>query len=55
MKKMSKKCSTDQRFIRKRNATYKTGTLITYSAGLHQYNAVLKTEQGMGKKQCARF
>ena len=27
MKKMSKKCSTDQRFIRKRNTTYKIGTL----------------------------
>ena len=26
MKKMSKKCSTDQRFIRKRNTTYKIGT-----------------------------
>ena len=25
--KMSKKCSTDQRFIRKRNTTYKIGTL----------------------------
>ena len=28
MKKMSKKCSTDQRFIRKRNNTYKIGTLV---------------------------
>ena len=27
MKKMWKKCSTDQRFIRKRNTTYKIGTL----------------------------
>ena len=27
MTKMLKKCSTDQRFIRKRNATYKLGTL----------------------------
>ena len=27
MKKMSMKCSTDQRFIRKRNTTYKIGTL----------------------------
>ena len=27
MKKMVKKCSTDQRFIRKRNTTYKIGTL----------------------------
>ena len=25
---MSKKCSTDQRFIRKRNTTYKIGTLV---------------------------
>jgi hypothetical protein len=28
MKKMSKKCSTDQRFIRKRNTTYKIETLV---------------------------
>ena len=28
MKKMSKKCSTDQRFIRKRNTSYKIHTLI---------------------------
>ena len=28
MKKMSKKCSTDKSFIRKRNTTYKIGTLI---------------------------
>ena len=27
MKKMSRKCSTHQRFIRKRNTTYKIGTL----------------------------
>ena len=29
MKKMLKKCSTDQSFIRKRNTTFKIGTLIT--------------------------
>ena len=29
MKKMSRKCSTDQRCIRKRNTTYKIGTLET--------------------------
>ena len=28
MKKMSKKCSTDQSFIWKRNTTYKIGTLV---------------------------
>ena len=28
MKKMLKKCSTDQRFIRKGNTTYKIGTLV---------------------------
>ena len=28
MKKMSKKCSTDQRFIRKKNTTYKIHTLV---------------------------
>ena len=28
MKKKSKKCSTDQRFIRKRNTIQKIGTLI---------------------------
>ena len=28
MKKMSKKCSTDQRFIQKRNTSYKIGTLV---------------------------
>ena len=28
MKKMFKKCSTDQSFIRKRNTTYKIGTLM---------------------------
>ena len=27
MKKMFKKCSTDQRFIRKRNTAYEIGTL----------------------------
>ena len=30
MKRMSKKCSTDQRFIRKRNTTYKIGTLVAF-------------------------
>ena len=34
MTKMFKKCSTDQRFIRKRNATYKIGTLIALSHSL---------------------
>ena len=29
MTKMVKKCSTDQRFIRKRNTTYKIGTLVS--------------------------
>ena len=29
--KMFKKCLTDQGFIRKRNTTYKTGTLVTNS------------------------
>jgi hypothetical protein len=28
MKKMFKKCSTDQRFIRKGNITYEIGTLV---------------------------
>ena len=28
MTKMAKKCSTDQRFIRKRNTTYKIHTLV---------------------------
>ena len=28
MTKMIKKCSTDQRFIRKRNTTYEIGTLV---------------------------
>ena len=30
MTKMVKKCSTDQRFIRKRNTTYKIHTLVNY-------------------------
>ena len=30
MTKMTKKCSTDQRFIRKRNTTYKIHTLVNY-------------------------
>ena len=34
MTKMVKKCSTDQRFIQKRNTTYKIGTLIALSHSL---------------------
>ena len=34
MTKMAKKCSTDQRFIRKRNTTYKTHTLVPQSEWL---------------------
>ena len=30
MKNMSKKCSTDQRFIRKRNTAYEIGTLVSW-------------------------
>ena len=33
MKKMLKKCSTGQRFFRKRNTTYKIGTLVDYLLG----------------------
>ena len=38
-----------------RNYQIKKIELITYSACLHQCNAALKTEQGMGKKRCVRF
>ena len=38
MKKMSKKCSTDQRFIRKRNTIYKIGTLVLISNNLGTHN-----------------
>ena len=41
MKKMSKKCSTDQGFIRKRNIAYKIGTLVIPFGFLPPYLAAL--------------
>ena len=41
MKKMLKKCSTDQRFIRKRKTTYKIGTLVGVLCG-HVYSIMLR-------------
>ena len=38
--KMSKKCSTDQKFIRKRNTTYKIGNL-----GQNYVNVVIEWPQ----------
>ena len=40
MKKTLKKCSTDQRFIRKRNTTYKKGTLISLLPWKNTFNDV---------------
>ena len=45
--KMAKKCSPDQRFIRKRNAAYKIHTLVDmqYMVSIFVYSAVVSTER----------
>ena len=40
MKKMSKKCSTDQSFIRKQNTTYKIGTLPVLMVERHKIKEI---------------
>ena len=46
MKKMLKKCSTDQRFIRKKNTTYKIETLVnTFFASTKLFEEPLNSIQ----------
>ena len=49
--KMVKKCSTDQRFIRKRNTTYKVGTLLNWLfilSGYYNMEISFKSFLGIG-------
>ena len=55
---MAKKCSTDQRFIRKRNTTYKIHILAAYCANIytvHKVKTLKQVHQNAITRKISRF